>query len=282
MVPRTGRHVLSALLLRPGLLVGRRRPSPLGGLPAALGRRRPGVVPLLALLAALGLPASVGPLLSALLPPGVGTARPVSGLPSLLGRLRLAAVLLPAARLRRLLAALSGRPLRCGRLPLLLSPRSALPVGLPHLLALVLRGLRGPAVLALGLRRSRLRRPSVLVLRLRRGGLRRSRLRRPPVLVLRLRLRRRPVLLVVRGRGRLRHVLPMVPGDGAGAGRGGAGLGQIRPAGHADQVTGLERLLTDGTGGIAHDRQDTSPARTPAFSSIDARRSMSPRRGIPM
>lgn len=58
-----------------------------------------------------------------------------------------------------------------------------------------------------------------------------------------------------------------------------AGAGQVGPAAHAQQVALLERLVTDRT---VQGRHDTSPERTPARSSLDVRRSMSPLRGIPM
>ncbi|MFG2244660.1 hypothetical protein [Spirillospora sp. NPDC048823] len=58
-----------------------------------------------------------------------------------------------------------------------------------------------------------------------------------------------------------------------------AGAGQVGPAAHAQQVSLLERLVTDRT---VQGRHDTSPERTPARSSLDVRCSMSPLRGIPM
>ncbi|MGC4954150.1 hypothetical protein ACLQ2P_13140, partial [Actinomadura citrea] len=57
------------------------------------------------------------------------------------------------------------------------------------------------------------------------------------------------------------------------------GACQIGPAAHAEQITRLERFVTDRT---VQGRHDTSPERTPARSSLDVRRSMSPLRGIPM
>ncbi|MFC9972716.1 hypothetical protein ACFVH6_17685, partial [Spirillospora sp. NPDC127200] len=54
---------------------------------------------------------------------------------------------------------------------------------------------------------------------------------------------------------------------------------QVGAAAQAEQIARLERLVTDGT---VQGRHDTSPARTPARSSVVVRCSMSPLRGIPM
>lgn len=91
--------------------------------------------------------------------------------------------------------------------------------------------------------------------------------RRPPGLLwralmlrwlglLRLGRSRRPLVLM---RGRM----PTGPTDAR----------QVGAARQAQQVAGLEGLVTDGASGIGrgHDRQDTSPARIPACSNVDVR-----------
>jgi hypothetical protein len=57
------------------------------------------------------------------------------------------------------------------------------------------------------------------------------------------------------------------------------GARKIGPAAQAEQIALLEGLVTDRA---FQGRHDTSPARTPARSSVDVRCSMSPLRGIPM
>ncbi|GAA2421347.1 hypothetical protein GCM10010191_35940 [Actinomadura vinacea] len=57
------------------------------------------------------------------------------------------------------------------------------------------------------------------------------------------------------------------------------GTCQIGPAAQAEQIALLEGLVTNRA---FQGRHDTSPARTPARSSVDVRCSMSPLRGIPM
>nr|BFE33922.1 hypothetical protein GCM10010200_061730 [Actinomadura rugatobispora] len=58
-----------------------------------------------------------------------------------------------------------------------------------------------------------------------------------------------------------------------------SGARKIGPAAQAEQIALLEGLVTDRA---FQGRHDTSPARTPARSSVVVRCSMSPLRGIPM
>jgi len=58
-----------------------------------------------------------------------------------------------------------------------------------------------------------------------------------------------------------------------------SGARQIGTAAQADEISLLEGLVTDRA---FQGRHDTSPARTPARSSVDVRCCMSPLRGIPM
>jgi hypothetical protein len=117
--------------------------------------------------------------------------------------------------------------------------------------------------------------------RLRPGRRLRRRTRRPWLSLrarwLRLRLSRRPLRRGLRragGRLAVRRVL-----TGGTVLASGPGAREIGPAFQADQIPGLEGGPTCWTG---HGRHETSPACTPARSSVELSRSMSPRRGMPM
>ncbi|WP_160146981.1 hypothetical protein [Thermomonospora echinospora] len=265
------RLMLRGPLVRGRLMLLGRRPPLLGGRPV-LGRRlsaalcgRPVLTGSLRSLALGGRPALVGPLRSLTLrgrPALTGSLRSLAlrGRPALVGSLRSLA-LRRGPVLTGSLPALGGSPL--GAVPLV-RRRGLLVMRLRR--PPVLGGLLVPATVRAGM-------PALLVGRL---LLRRRRpcvlLRRPrvllPLLGLVAVLRRGLVGLVLRWavavRRRLLLARRRVPARSPDP-------GQVRPAGHAQQITGLERLVADGTGGTAHGRQDTSPERTPACSSIDAR-----------
>ncbi|MGI5167394.1 hypothetical protein ACQEU3_23905 [Spirillospora sp. CA-253888] len=177
-------------------------------------------------------------------PPPLGRARLLRRAPRVLRLLRLAVLGLAVLR----------------RLPVLRLPVLGLAVlGLAVLGLAVLRWRRAPGVLGRLLRLLR-RAPRVA------GGR----------LVLRTGL---PVVRLARGRRRWnpRRLLVLVttraPRPAATRAR------QVGAAAQAEQIARLERLVTDGT---VQGRHDTSPARTPARSSVVVRCSMSPLRGIPM
>ncbi|MFI6517186.1 hypothetical protein ACIBF1_16650 [Spirillospora sp. NPDC050679] len=267
------------------------------GLRVPVLRRRRAPRVLLRRLAVLGLPVRGLAVLRWRRAPGV--------LGRLLGLLRLAPRVaggrlmlrtgLPMLRLTVLRLAVRGLPV-LRRLPVLGDGRLLLrrrppPIGGTRLLRCApgVLGLRRLAVLRL----SMLRRLAVLGLPVR--GLAVLRWRRAPGVLGRLlgllrlaprvaggRLMLRtglPVVRLARGRRRWnpRRLLVLVttraPRPAAARAR------QVGAAAQAEQIARLERLVTDGT---VQGRHDTSPARTPARSSVVVRCSMSPLRGIPM
>ncbi len=199
-------------------------------------------------------------------------------------RTRLPVLRLPVLRLAVLRLAMLGLPVLLRRLAVL--RRRCAPGVLGRLLRCTPRVLLGLPVL--GLPVLLLRRLAVLGLavllrwcapRVLRGLLRLLRCA-PGVAGRRLVLRSGlPVLRLARRRRRWNPWRLLVLVTTRTARSAAARARQVGAAAQAEQIARLERFVTDRT---VQGRHDTSPARTPARSSVVVRCSMSPLRGIPM